>query len=170
LRVQPDDFQVMRQPLDFLGLNIYTRAIVAGLPLIGARPMRVRGPTTALGWEIYPACVYEVLKLAQEYTSIPLFITENGAAFEDHVHADGSIDDSERIAYLRAHLAEAHRAIQDGINLQGYLVWSLLDNFEWEQGYDPRFGLVHIDFDTLKRTPKRSAYWYRDVITRNAVG
>jgi beta-glucosidase len=128
------------------------------------------GPATAMGWEIYPPCVYDVLTLAHSYTDIPLFIAENGAAFDDSLQTDGGIDDAERIAYLRAHIAEAHRAIREGVNLKGYLVWSLLDNFEWEDGYSKRFGLIHIDFATLKRTWKRSAGWYRDVIARNGLG
>lgn len=169
MRAQPGDLDLIGQPLDFLGLNIYTRAIVAGVPLVGARPIRPPGPVTAMGWEIYPGCMYEVLRLAHSYTDIPLFITENGAAFEDRVRPDGSVEDPERISYLRAHMAQAHRAIAEGVNLRGYLVWSLLDNFEWEDGYDKRFGLVHIDFATLKRTPKGSARWFRDVIGRNGV-
>jgi beta-glucosidase len=122
-----------------------------------------------MGWEIYPPCIYESLMLVREYTDVPLYITENGAAFNDTVLPDGSINDEERVAFLQAHLAEAHRAIRDGVNLKGYFAWSLLDNFEWEMGYAKRFGLIHVDFATRQRTWKRSAAWYRDVIARNGL-
>ena len=172
LKQQPDDLQIINQPLDFLGLNVYSRALIAARsfnPLISIREVAPTGPTTAMGWEIYPPCLYDVLKLAASYTDIPLYITENGAAFPDQPQPDGTINDQDRIAYLHAHLAEAHRAIADGINLKGYFVWSLLDNFEWEEGYRPRFGLIHVDFKTLQRTWKQSATWYRDVIARNGL-
>ncbi len=169
LNYRPGDMEIISQPLDFLGLNIYTRAVVAAAPIVGARAVTMPGPATAMGWEIYPPCVYEVLKLAQEYTNIPIYITENGAAFEDQVQPDGTINDHRRLEYLYGHIAEAHRAICDGVNLKGYFVWSLLDNFEWEDGYDKRFGIIHIDFKTLKRTWKRSAFWYRDVIARHGL-
>jgi beta-glucosidase len=122
-----------------------------------------------MGWEIYPPCVTEALALATEYTPLPLYITENGAAFADGPGPDGAIHDPSRIAYLRDHLAAAHKALAAGANLRGYFVWSLLDNFEWEDGYGPRFGLVRVDYATLARTPRASASWYRAVITRNGL-
>ncbi len=172
LHDRPGDLEIINQPLDFLGLNVYSRGLIGANPwnpVISIRPVEPTGPTTAMGWEIYPPCLYDVLSLASRYTDIPLYITENGAAFKDEVQPDGTIDDPERIAYLQAHLAEAHRAIEEGLNLRGYFVWSLLDNFEWEEGYRPRFGLIHVDFTTLQRTRKRSAVWYRDVIARNGL-
>ncbi|MCB0162807.1 MAG: beta-glucosidase [Anaerolineae bacterium] len=169
---RPGDLDLISQPLDFLGLNVYSRGLIGARPwnpLINVRQVAPSGPTTAMGWEIYPPCLYDVVSLAGRYTDIPLYITENGAAFNDTVQPDGTINDPDRVAYLHAHLAEAHRAIRDGYNLKGYFVWSLLDNFEWEEGYRPRFGLVHVDFTTLQRTWKQSATWYRDVIARNGL-
>lgn len=166
---QPGDLELISQPLDYVGLNVYTRALTRSAPVIGMRPMSTTGPTTAMGWEIYPPCVYEVLQMTKSYTDLPLYIAENGAAFNDTVGPDGQVNDPERIAYLHAHMAEARRAIEDGVDLRGYFVWSLLDNFEWEDGYSKRFGLIHIDYGTLKRTPKRSAFWFRDVIARNGL-
>lgn len=171
LRARPGDLATIGAPLDFLGLNVYTRAVVraAPNPATGLRVLPPAGPRTAMGWEIYPPAVFEALDLARTYTSLPLYLTENGAACADRVGPDGAVDDQDRIAYLRAHLAEAHRAIAAGIDLRGYFVWSLLDNFEWEEGYAPRFGLVHVDFATQARTPKASARWYRAVIARNGL-
>jgi beta-glucosidase len=120
-----------------------------------------------MGWEIYPASIVEALLLARQYTHLPLYITENGAAFADQVLPDGTIEDDERVAYLAAHLAEVRRALRAGADVRGYFVWSLLDNFEWEHGFRRRFGLIHVDFATQQRTWKHSASWYRDVIVGN---
>ncbi|MEI8167964.1 MAG: GH1 family beta-glucosidase [Chloroflexales bacterium] len=170
--VRPGDLALIGAPLDFLGLNTYTRLVNQANPfdlLSGARQLPARGPTTAMGWEIYPNCIIEALRKAREYTSLPLYITENGAAFNDVIGPDGAIDDQNRIAYLRQHLAVAHQAIAEGIDLRGYYVWTLLDNFEWAKGFGKRFGLIHTDFVTQQRRWKRSAYWYRDVIARNGL-
>lgn len=169
-RVEPGDLELIAQAIDFLGVNTYTRLVNAANPfdlLVGARQVRQAGPHTAMDWEVYPQCIYEALSIARTYTNLPLYITENGAAFDEQIGPDGRIDDTARIAYLRDHLVQAHRAMCAGIDLRGYFVWSLLDNFEWNHGYSKRFGLVHVDFVTLRRTWKRSAYWYRDVIARN---
>jgi beta-glucosidase len=167
----PSDLERIAAPIDLLGLNVYTRSVVAARrdPLLGARFIPTPGPTTAMGWEIYPPALYETLRLAASYTDLPLYIAENGAAFNDEVKADGSIDDQDRIAFLDSYIAEARRAIADGINLKGYFLWSLLDNFEWEEGYQRRFGIIHIDFPSGRRTLKRSAHWYHDLIMRNAL-
>jgi len=115
---------------------------------------------------VYPEGLFKVLKrVSDDYTKIPLFITENGAAFDDSLAPDGSIvDDSARIDYLSSHVEAARKVCECGVNLRGYYVWSLMDNFEWAHGYSKRFGLVHVDFQTQKRTLKRSALWYRDFI------
>ncbi|GAB4432207.1 MAG: GH1 family beta-glucosidase [Chloroflexi bacterium OHK40] len=167
----PGDLAVIGAPIDFLGLNIYTRTLATRdrNPLRGVRALPGPGPRTAMGWEIYPPCITEALALATEYTPLPLYITENGAAFADRPGPDGAIHDPSRIAYLRDHLAAAHKALAAGTNLRGYFVWSLLDNFEWEDGYGPRFGLVRVDYATLARTPRASASWYRAVIARNGL-
>jgi beta-glucosidase len=110
-----------------------------------------------------------LLRLREDYDDIPLYITENGAAFHDYPDPTGAVRDPERIDYLRNHFAAAHAAIAQGVNLQGYFVWSLMDNFEWADGYSQRFGIVFVDYRTQERIPKASAYWYRDVIAANAV-
>jgi beta-glucosidase len=122
-----------------------------------------------MGWAIYPDCIVEALEKARTYTDLPLYITENGAAFDDLPGPDGEVNDTNRVAYLRDHIAAAHRALERGIDLRGYYVWSLLDNFEWAHGYTRRFGLLYTDYPTQRRIWKRSAHWYRDLIARNAL-
>ncbi|MCE0504665.1 GH1 family beta-glucosidase [Roseivivax sp. GX 12232] len=153
-----DDFPLITQKLDWCGLNYYTRKLCA--PTDGAWPHQteVEGPLpkTLMGWEIYPEGLYQSLKRLHEYAGdIPLYITENGLASPDVVK-DGAVDDQPRIDYLEAHFAAARRAIDEGVPLAGYFVWSLMDNYEWALGYEKRFGLVHVDFDSLERTPKAS--------------
>jgi beta-glucosidase len=118
-----------------------------------------------MGWNIDASGLHELLvRLRRDYGELPIWITENGAAFPDPEPAGGVVEDPQRVAYLRDHLAAVERARADGVDVQRYFAWSLLDNFEWEQGYEPRFGLVHVDYATQQRTPKRSALWYRDLI------
>jgi beta-glucosidase len=171
-QVAPGDMEIIAQPIDFVGVNTYTRLVNAADwrdLLTGARQVAQPGPKTAMDWEVYPDCIYEALQKVRQYTKLPLYITENGAAYDDVVVADGHIDDAARVAYLRDCIAQAHRAIQDGIDLRGYYVWSLMDNFEWSHGFSKRFGLLYTNYATLERTWKRSAYWYRDLIARNAL-
>ena len=118
-----------------------------------------------MGWEIYPDGIYEVLtRLHREYAVPALYVTENGGAFPDVPRHDGRIDDRDRIDYLARYLGAVARAIDDGAPVRGYFVWSLLDNFEWANGYSRRFGLLYVDYRTLERVPKSSFYWYRDLI------
>ena len=125
---------------------------------------------TAMGWEMYPAGLSELLlRLHREYAPAALYVTENGAAYEDTPAADGSVDDGDRERYLRVHLEAVHEALAAGAPVGGYFAWSLLDNFEWTHGYRKRFGLVRVDFDSQRRTPKRSALWYRDVIAQGGL-
>ncbi len=179
--VQDGDEQTINVPLDLLGVNYYLRHVVHAEDTptfpsswVGSEHVRpaFRGlPKTEMGWEIDAPGLHELLtRLHNEYPRIPLYITENGAAFPDRVSDDGAVHDPERIAYLDAHFRSAHRAISDGVDLRGYFVWSLLDNFEWAHGYSKRFGLVHIDYETLRRTPKDSFAFYADVIRRNGLG
>ena len=166
---RPEEMQVIGLETDFLGINYYTRNQVIWDPaerLLNASEVTPRLPVTAMGWEVYPEGLFRVVKrVSDDYTKIPLFITENGAAFDDSLAPDGSIvDDSARIGYLSSHVEAACKACEYGVNLRGYYVWSLMDNFEWAHGYSKRFGLVHVDFQTQKRTLKRSALWYRDFI------
>lgn len=162
-------------PVDFLGVNYYTRNRVKGLhgsdvshdQLLQMQYMPPERGVTEMGWEIYPEGLYELLtRISQEDQDLPLYITENGAAFADQVDIDGKVKDEQRIAFLQEHLAQVKRAIDDGVKVQGYLVWSLLDNFEWTQGYSKRFGLVYVDYATQKRIIKDSGYWYRDFISQ----
>jgi len=167
--IERGDLGVIATPLDFVGANNYSRRFVRASPDGGA-PLDVRAPSgelTAMGWEIYPAGIREVLtRLHREYGIRSLFVAENGAAFGDVRTHDGAIHDLERIRYLDAYLAEVAAAMADGVPVRGYFVWSLLDNFEWAEGYSKRFGLVFVDYPTLERIPKDSFYWYRDLIAR----
>jgi beta-glucosidase len=123
-----------------------------------------------MGWRVEPGAFTDLLlRVSKDYPWVPLMITENGAAYPDVVDVDGAIHDQERIAYLDAHLAAVLDAMAAGADVRGYLVWSLLDNFEWAWGYSKRFGIVHVDYDTQRRTMKDSADWYRSVITANAL-
>ena len=143
-------------PLAFLGVNYYTREVVEGTPG-GAE-------CTALGWEVYPEGLTEILvRLHREYGPIELHVTENGAAYDDVPAADGKVDDKDRARYLERHLSAAADAIDAGVPLAGYFVWSLLDNFEWAEGYSTRFGIVHVDYDTQRRTVKASGRRYAEI-------
>jgi beta-glucosidase len=127
-------------------------------------------PRTELGWEVAPAGLTDLLvRLHAEYPRVPLYITENGAAYPDVIGPDGQVRDMDRLAYLDGHLRAAHAAIEQGVDLRGYFCWSLLDNLEWAEGYAKRFGMVHVDFETQARTVKESARWYAGVIARNGL-
>jgi beta-glucosidase len=157
------DLAIISAPLDFLGVNNYSRSIVRagedGEPIELPAPA---GPTTSMGWEVYPDAIYEVLtRLHSEYDTPPIYVTENGAAFADVRAADGSVDDPDRIVYLTGYVDAVARAMAEGVPVLGYFVWSLLDNFEWSYGYSQRFGLIYVDFETLERVPKSSFEWYR---------
>jgi beta-glucosidase len=165
----------LRSPGDFVGVNYYSRGLVRAdpseRPLGAARVTPYGSPLTAMEWEVYPDGLTEtLLRIKARYGGPPIYITENGAAFDDPAPSGGAVPDLQRIAYLRAHLAAARDAIDQGVDLRGYFVWSLLDNFEWAQGYSKRFGLVQVDPGTLRRTPKSSARFYRDVISGNGAG
>lgn len=165
-----DDYALIRQPLDFIGVNYYTRGVMRHDP--EARPLGVayvRQPNrtyTETGWEVFPDALTEVLHWVKErYGDIPLYVTENGAAFYDPPKTiDGGINDVLRVDYYRTHISAVRAAVDAGINVRGYFAWSLLDNFEWSLGYARRFGIVHVDYETLERTPKASALFYRDII------
>ncbi|HEX7088937.1 MAG TPA: GH1 family beta-glucosidase [Longimicrobiales bacterium] len=171
--VPPAELDAIRQPIDFLGINYYTRRVTRGDP--SAPPPRIAGVRqpgaayTEMGWEVYPQGLLDTLRWVRErYGGVPIYITENGAAFADPpVAPEGGVHDPERIAYLRDHLRVLHRAIREDVDVRGYFVWSLLDNFEWAYGYSKRFGIVHVDFETQRRTPKASARFYSDIIRSN---
>ncbi|MEU6860518.1 GH1 family beta-glucosidase [Glycomyces sp. NPDC046736] len=169
--VLPGDMELIASPLDFVGVNHYHRFTVEADPSdehLGGRNLPPRGPVTGFDWEINPDSLRRVLeRLSADYTDLPVYITESGASFEDEVSADGSVNDADRVDYLDGYFRAAGRAIEKGVNLRGYFVWSLLDNFEWGEGYSKRFGLVHIDYRTQRRTPKSSAHWYKNIIATN---
>ncbi len=163
--VRDGDLEAISAPLDFLGVNNYSRFIVAA----GADGPQVVGNPDAehtdMGWEVYPDGLHDVLmRVTREYEPPAIYITENGAAFPDVRVHDGHVHDLERTAYLESYIAAVGRAIAGDAPVKGYFVWSLLDNFEWAFGYSKRFGIVYIDFPTLERVPKDSFYWYRDLI------
>ena len=172
----PGDFALIGAPIDFLGINYYTRSVVQDDPAafpVRARAVRQAGAVyTETGWEVHPSSLVRLLDWVKErYGDLPLYITENGAAFHDPPTASGGrVDDPQRVEYYREHLRALHMARTRGANVRGYFAWSLLDNMEWACGYTKRFGLVHVDFATQLRTPKSSAFFYRDVIrSRGAV-
>jgi beta-glucosidase len=147
--------------LDFLGVNYYTRQVVRAAERrpLGAEPVPPAGERTATGWEVYPSGLRELLvRIHVEYGDVPLLVTENGAAYEN------GLEDTDRIEYLARHLAAAADALEAGAPLRGYFVWSLLDNFEWAEGYAKRFGLVRVDYETQRREMRASGRWYRDLI------
>jgi beta-glucosidase len=170
--VQADDMDVIAAPTDFLGVNYYTRELSKGGGK-GVLPEKDREHATLpqtemIDWEIYPQGLYNLLcRMHFDYSVPKLYITENGASFSDGPDEKGAIHDERRLQYLRDHFTAAQRAIQAGAPVAGYFVWSLMDNFEWAWGYQQRFGMVWVDFDTQKRTVKDSALWLRDVIAAN---
>ena len=160
-----NDFEVIAQPLDFLGINYYTRiwASAAQPPVPSPMPLGAND----MGWENHPQGLTELLlKVNRDYTLPPVYITENGTACADRVQG-GRVADPQRIEYLRSHLEALRAAMEGGVDVRGYFYWSLLDNYEWNSGYDKRFGLVHVDYETQARTLKDSALWYREFIARN---
>lgn len=168
-----EDLKIISQKIDFLGINNYTRTIVTyfPFPLYSFRPIRPTYPNvqfTSMNWEIYPRGIYEILKWIQEnYKNPPVYITENGVAFYEKPNESEEILDENRIQFLKSYLSEISHAIHEGVNVKGYFVWSFMDNFEWAYGYEKTFGLVHINRKTLKRTPKKSAFWYSQVCKEN---
>ncbi len=166
------DFDLIRQKIDFLGINYYTRSVnrfdATALP-VRAAPVRQDGSHTETGWEVYPQALTDVLNWVRtRYPALPLYITENGAAFADPPSSAAPLpEDRQRIDYLHSHLRAVHAAIQDGCDVRGYFVWSLLDNLEWAHGFSKRFGIVHVDFANQRRTPKASARFYQRVVESN---
>ena len=162
--IQDEDLNIIATPLDFLGVNYYFREFIKADPqvqIIQASRITPPPPTTAMGWEIYPPGLYKVLNRVKEnYADLPLYVTENGAAFTDTLQGD-TVYDEARILFLQDHIQQVAQAVQDGINVKGYFLWSLLDNFEWAYGFQKRFGLIYTDYASQKRFWKQSAYWYQ---------
>jgi beta-glucosidase len=168
-----EDFQLTRRPVDFVGINYYTRSVVKhdeqGYPCRASRVRQANVTHTETDWEVYEQGLVDTLMwFKQRYGDLPLYITENGAAFYDPPVAEGDVvEDPLRVAYLRKHLRALHDCIEAGVNLKGYYAWSLLDNLEWSLGFAKRFGLYHVNYATQKRTPKASAKFYAKVIETN---
>jgi beta-glucosidase len=176
--IRPGDLERIGAPTDFLGVNYYSRRVVrapmADEPAEFAWVVRSEGttgiPTSDLGWEMTPDAFVDLLeRLAADYAPPTILITENGCAINDTVDRDGLVRDPRRIEYLRTHLAAVEQAIDRGVDVRGYFAWSLLDNFEWAEGYAPRFGITYVDYASQRRIPKESARWYADVIGRNGL-
>jgi beta-glucosidase len=188
--VRDGDLEIISQPLDFLGVNYYfpstvidasrdAEARMAGFivaqgeqfPDLRIKSLETPGrDRTAMDWEIGSFGLTSLLvRVQNEYTNLPIYITENGAAFDDYVDPNGHVLDHNRVAYLQEHISAVHDALDAGVNVQGYFVWSLLDNFEWAYGYSRRFGIVWVDFPSGERLAKESFRWYRDTIKSNTV-
>jgi len=173
--VQPGDLKIISMPVDFMGVNYYTRNIARAGNVSetdNARRTIFRSDEiTEMGWEVYPEGLYNILgRLHFDYAFPAIYITENGAAFHDEVGPDGRVDDPARLSYIKRHLEMVNKAIHIGVPVKGYFVWSLLDNFEWSFGNSKRFGIVYVDYQTKLRIPKSSAKWYRQVACENAIG
>jgi beta-glucosidase len=171
--VRDGDLEEIAAPIDFLGVNFYQPAIVRS----GGGPLEVEdvpsdGPHTAMGWTVEPTSLTTLLlRIQRDYGAIPLVITENGASYDDPpLDGQAVVEDPQRVAFLRDHIRAVELAVREGVDVRGYYVWSLLDNFEWEHGYASRFGIVAVDFETQRRAPKRSALWYRDLIASQRNG
>jgi beta-glucosidase len=192
--VRDGDLAEISRPIDLLGVNYYTPTLVsdgralgenAGLPRDDGHGAADHSPwpgsehvafhlppgeTTAMRWAVDATGLYDLLmRISREHPTLPTMVTENGAAYDDQVSPEGTVDDPKRVDYLRGHLAAVHRALADGADVRGYFLWSLLDNFEWSYGYSKRFGAVYVDFATQRRIPKRSADWYASVARDNVL-
>ncbi|MEW9502786.1 GH1 family beta-glucosidase [Jeotgalibacillus marinus] len=167
--IQEGDMEVISSRIDFMGINYYTGNVARyeeGNGLFHIENLDFNYDRTDIGWPVYPEGFYQLLLyIKNQYGDVPIYITENGACYNDGV-TNGKVEDHKRVSYMKIHIANVNRAIQSGVNIKGYMAWSLLDNFEWAEGYDMRFGLVHIDFQTLKRTKKDSYFWYKDLIEK----
>jgi beta-glucosidase len=166
--IEDGDLAVISSPVDLLGVNFYQQATVKHDPdsvFLGVAGVPTRPPLTDMGWAVTPEALHELLlRLKRDYGDFDIYITENGAAYPDEWDGGDIVEDPKRVDFISRHLESLSQAIADGVNVKGYCVWALLDNFEWAKGYDKRFGLYYVDYPTQRRIPKRSALWYRDQI------
>lgn len=166
-KIQDGDMALIVQKLDFLGINFYSRNLISAQGQIRPVP---GAEYTEMRWEVHAPALRRLLnRVHRDYRLPPVYITENGAAFQDEVSGDGAVHDPRRLDYLKNHFIQTRLAMQDGVDVRGYFVWSLLDNFEWGHGFTKRFGIIRVDYDTLERIIKDSGKWYADVIQKNAV-
>jgi beta-glucosidase len=172
--IRPGDMEAMRSTFDFIGINLYQRAIVGASEdgrNTGTRQIPGPGPRTAFNWEVWPAGIYQMIKrIDKDYGHPPIFITENGCSYPTAPGADGRVHDRERIDFYRGYVGQVARAYDEGCDVRGYYAWTLLDNFEWAMGFSQRFGITYCDFENeQERTVKDSGYWFRDLIARNQI-
>jgi len=161
-RIQEGDLRDIATPMDFLGVNYYSRKVASSNGDWNAHKSGL--PFTDMGWEIYPEGLTQLLlRLHRDYSLPPIYLTENGAAFKDHI-VEGKVHDSQRVDFISRHINAVGDAMLQGVDVRGYMLWSLLDNFEWASGYEKRFGIIHVDYATQKRTLKDSALWYREFL------
>jgi beta-glucosidase len=161
------DMAIIAQELDFLGINNYSRHVIGAQGKVAPIP---GSEYTEMGWEVHAPALRRLLnRINGEYRLPPIYITENGAAFKDEISPDGKVHDPRRVDYLKNHILQIRHAMQDGVDVRGYFVWSLLDNFEWAYGFTKRFGIVRVDYDTQQRIVKDSGEWYRQVIADNFI-
>jgi beta-glucosidase len=164
-----EDMELIHQPLDFIGQNIYNGYVIKmgedGKPKFVDRPLGY--PKTATNWPVTPECLYWGVRFISERYNMPIYVTENGMGCHDQVSTDKRVRDPNRIDFLDQYISQLQRASDEGIDVRGYFLWTFLDNFEWDKGYNERFGIVHVDFNTQKRIAKDSAYWYKKVIETN---
>jgi len=169
--VKKGDMKIIRQSIDFLGVNFYFSTMIEydRDDILKYRGAQTSYKKTDMGWDIRPECLHDSISEARKYTDLPIYITENGSAWKDEPDANGEVADHDRIDYLEKHLREIARMNADGLNIKGYFAWSLMDNFEWSDGYTKRFGLVYTDYATLKRTPKKSYHRYAEIVKNRKV-
>lgn len=172
--MQAGDLEKIAVPVDFVGINYYTRGIARSSQVSeeenAKREVFPNDERTDMGWEVYPEGIYNLLgRLYFDYDFPAIYITENGAAYPDLIGSDGQVDDPARLSYIKRHLQQVHRAIEIGAPVKGYFAWSLMDNFEWSYGFTKRFGLIYVDYETQQRIPKSSARWYAQVVRENAI-
>ena len=171
--VRPGDMEAVTEPLDFIGVNLYTRTIIANNPHeknLGLRHVPAPGPKTEFGWEVWPAALYrQIMRFHKDY-GLPIYVTENGCSYSTGPGPDGRVHDKERIEFYNGYIGQEGRAIDEGADVRGYYAWTLIDNFEWAMGYSQRFGIVHVDLENnAGRTIKDSGYWYRDLIAAGQI-
>ena len=169
--IKDGDLEIIARETDFLGVNYYSRGVIRDEEINEDEnmPKNVEmGPNTDFGWEVYPPGIYDLLmQLKTKYGVGTIYITENGCSYSDGPDEENKIHDQRRIDYHHTHLIEIQKAINNGVDCRGYFAWSLMDNFEWAQVFSQRFGLVWVDFDSLKRIPKESYHWYKNYISNN---
>jgi len=171
LGVQPGDMEALRVDFDYIGINLYSRQVVAHAPQdrnLGLRPVRVEGAErTDFDWEVYPEAIHDVIMRIWSDYRLPIYVTENGCSYGDGPDQRGVVNDERRSGFLQRYIAQVARAIEEGADVRGYYHWSSMDNFEWVEGFRQRFGLIWVDFETQRRIIKESGRWYRDVIANN---